>query len=49
MNRYGGQVRLGSRWALEQSEEGGGTPAMGTVGKMGGEGRLGVGVERELI
>ena len=43
-NQYGGhvkRVRFGSEWALEKSEEGGGTPAMGTVGKMGGEERLG--------
>ena len=42
-------IGVGSRWALEQSEGGGGTPAMGAVGKMGGEGRLGVGVERTSI
>ena len=35
------RVGLGSGWALVQSEEGGGTPAMGAVGKMGGERRLG--------
>ena len=51
MNRYGGhvkRVRLRSGWALVQSEEGG-TPVMGAVCEMGGERRLGVGVERESM
>ena len=43
------QVGLGSRWALVQSEEGGGTPAMSAVWEMGGERRLGVGIECESI
>ena len=51
VNRYGGHVKrvgLRSGWALVQSEEGG-TPVMGAVGEMGGERRLGVGVERESM
>ena len=43
------RVRLRSGWVLVQSEEGGGKPAMGTVCEMGGERRLGVGIERESI
>ena len=44
------RVGLGSTgWALVQSKEGGGTPVMGAVCEMGGERRLGVGVEHELI
>ena len=44
------RVGLGSTgWALVQSEEGGGTPAMGAVCEMGGERSLGVGVECEMI
>ena len=49
VNRYRGHVKrvgLRSGWVLVQSEEGG-TPVMGAVCEMGGERRLGVGVERE--
>ena len=33
--------RIGEHRVLVQSEDGGGTPAMGAVGEMGGERRLG--------
>ena len=51
VNRYRGHVKrvgLRSGWVLVQSEEGG-MPVMGAVCEMGGERRLGVGVERESM